>query len=154
MRLGRENNQPTWTVKAISGYRTIGADVANHNDGNIHMYCGVSSDDVLIYFDGELLATHGDGGTSHGYGSIRNFYIGAENETDGEGGQINLWDGKISAVMGWARPLSDAEIYELYKMGPNIEIYSNLMDPPFYGAISPSASTFNAGWATNSNQVL
>ncbi len=117
-------------------------------DDKIHMMGATSSPiETALYFDSKQVDS--DVAVPSGTGAGYDWVIGAKYPTLGD-----KWNGNISTVLIWNRGLTEAEMAEVYKLGPGLGLGSKTdrFVGPFFGL--PAGSTFNASFTTNSNQIL
>jgi len=147
----QDSNWDSWARRNATGYAPI-------YDGDWHVMAGAVEGDVAdsqmgLYLDGVNFADE--------YNSEHSQYkrfeihsglgIGASIEDDGS--RLFHFNGVMSLVMVWQRRLAPNEIAEISKLNPG-SMFSQELNPGYYGAINLGTPEFNPAWAINSNQVL
>ena len=144
---GRRSNNPGIVVNTALGYNNVNGSAPGHNDGNIHCFMATSDDTTIrVYVDGVEVAS--DGSIDDEAGNAATYF------RVGYTGSNVAWDGTMSFGAGWNRGLSPVEVYELYRMGPGLQILSEEIISPFSAAVGAGTPAFIPAWAINSNQVL
>ena len=129
---GGGTNTSGTTITPVDGVLYCVIATSNQNDGS-HLYVdGVEiGNDVTILSDTGLQDIP--------------YYVGHTTSLS--------WRGTISAMALWDRGISPAEVKELYRRGPSLGLEDS-SELPILTASPAGASSFEAAWAFNSNQVL
>lgn len=147
MRFGRSGNNFYIYLKSAGGTTSMSQAAPNHNDGNVHCFiCSSSPSSLEGYYDGVLLSSTAGAGSDTG--GLTTYLEFADNDS-GES-----WVGALSLGMIWSRGLSAVECRQIYEMGPSLTPINEQFPMPYRGAIGAGTSSFEAGWAINSNRVL
>ena len=145
--MGRRSNNPAIVIKTAANFVNVNGSCPGHNDGNLHLFCGVGTlgSVVRMYCDGVEIAS----------ASTMDGEMGGDNPIRIGNTAANIpWTGEIAFAAVWNRSLSAAEVYELYRMGPGLQILSEEIISPFSAAVGAGTPIFIPAWAINSNQVL
>ncbi len=148
LKLGRNTGALAYFVRSEEGYVYPNFDVPNHEDG--HTFCLVGTANpqfVTTYYNGREIAQEVGNADSTGTGDtaieIGDYLVGG----------YGFDNGTITLAAVWKRCLSPAEVWALYRWGPNM--LGSDESIIYRAAISAGAPAFKAGWALNSNsQVL
>ena len=132
-RMARRNRAQGVAFAGGAGSGDVPGQVINVNDGEWHHAVGISENGVStrMWIDGVLVGT-GGAPTIAANGSPELFIGGNPdaNLTPADATQFRSWNGGIDDIALWNRPLTDAEIQQIFDAGAAGIPLSSLLDAP------------------------